>query len=248
LQANHTIVKEPGLSESKVRLVAGVTVESVGEECVVMRPSSAEVIHLKDEAALLALRAAKGEQVVGPSEIVQQLVQVGVLEPMRGVSRRGLVKAGVIGAGTGVAVMAMPGAAAASSGPTVLSADYDFSLADWRVELVANPNPVPPAGFSTIFLYNFEGLSEIDVEDGKEQIFFEGDMLAIELLDGSFAGQRFDQDPQDGGLFFPPSLFATFIFDIPTSDVPDLGGTLRIRVVNLTQNWITPPILFSRTA
>lgn len=94
-----------------------MSLEDVGEDALVMVPGSSEVIRLQGETADLVrqISSAKSAE-LGNSEAVTQLIKLGVLS-RQGISRRGLVKAGAIGAGAGVAVLAMPVAAVASSEP-----------------------------------------------------------------------------------------------------------------------------------
>ena len=89
-------------------------VEVVGADVLVHLPGSSEVIRLSGATAEAFLAIQAGEQVDSLDKAVHELVAIGVVQS-RGLSRRGLVKAGAIGAGAGIAVLAMPSIAAASS-------------------------------------------------------------------------------------------------------------------------------------
>jgi hypothetical protein len=103
---------------SRLGLVSGVVVEDLGGDLMVMVPGSTEVLTLSGDAAEAVRRVQAGTPVVTDS-VVSDLVRLGVLESS-GFSRRGLVKAGAIGAGAGIAVLSMPGVAMASSDDGVL--------------------------------------------------------------------------------------------------------------------------------
>jgi hypothetical protein len=100
----------------KVSLSPGVVVEEVGNGVLVMVPGSQDVVSLSGRAAEVVRSVQSGFSVVDDS-LVAELAGLGVVE-VSGISRRGLIKTGAIGAGAGIAVLAMPGVAAASSGPT----------------------------------------------------------------------------------------------------------------------------------
>lgn len=89
-------------------------VEVVGADVLVHLPGSSEVIRLSGATAEAFLAIQAGEQVDSLDKAVHDLVAIGVVQS-RGLSRRDLVKAGAIGAGAGIALLAMPSIAAASS-------------------------------------------------------------------------------------------------------------------------------------
>ena len=107
---------KPGQAPKKVSLVPGVVVEEVGNGLLVMVPGSQDVLSLSGRAAEVVRSVQSGVSVAEDSAVAE-LAGLGVVE-VSGVSRRGLIKAGAIGAGAGIAVLAMPGVAAASSGST----------------------------------------------------------------------------------------------------------------------------------
>ena len=98
---------------SRVCLATGVVVEEMGRDLVVMVPGSLEVVILSGYAAGV-VRDIQAGAIVRPSDLVSQLVRAGVLETS-GLSRRGFITAGTVGAGLGIAAITMPGVAAASS-------------------------------------------------------------------------------------------------------------------------------------
>lgn len=102
------------MSGSKYTLHHGVEVEHVGNEVMVYVPGRTEVLRLSGEAAEVVLAMRAGGSAHASWSVIQDLESLGVIHPT-GVSRRGLIKAGAIGAGAGIAVMAMPSVAAASS-------------------------------------------------------------------------------------------------------------------------------------
>ena len=91
----------------------GVVVEEMGADFIVMLPDSREVLRLTGESAEVFRAIRSGLQVV-LGKVVDDLRAVGVVESAS-LTRRGLVKAGAIGVGAGIAVLAMPGVAAADS-------------------------------------------------------------------------------------------------------------------------------------
>lgn len=97
-----------------VTLSPGVVVEKVGNEVLVKVPGSAGIIMLSGEAHAV-IRSVEAEELVAGSDAVAELIRLGVLTESSGVSRRGLITAGALGAGMGIAVLAMPGVAAAAS-------------------------------------------------------------------------------------------------------------------------------------
>jgi hypothetical protein len=114
-------------------------IENVGSDLLVFAPGSTDVIRLTDDA-VKTLRALQAGIPVAPSATVDSLIRWGIVTDS-GFSRRGLIKASSVGAVAGIAVLAMPSVAAASSGipvdgawfvfgntPTVyfLVAGYDF--------------------------------------------------------------------------------------------------------------------------
>jgi hypothetical protein len=98
---------------ARFRLARGVVVEEVGDDLMVMVPGSPEILSLSGAAAEVVRKCRTGDSVTSDA-VTNELTQAGVLESSA-LSRRGLIKAGAIGAGAGIAVLSMPGVAAASS-------------------------------------------------------------------------------------------------------------------------------------
>ena len=96
-------------------LAPGVIVDDLGTDSVVLVPGVPDVLTLSGDAAAVMRRIRHGESLGGAGAVVSDLVVRGVIQPVSGMSRRGVVRAGVIGAGVGIAALAMPGVAAASS-------------------------------------------------------------------------------------------------------------------------------------
>ena len=96
------------------RLVSGVVVEVVGDDVLVVVPGTTDALSLSGEAAKTVLTIQAGQSVSSSDPVVGELVARGVIE-VPGLSRRGLIRAGAVGAGAGIAVFALPSVAAASS-------------------------------------------------------------------------------------------------------------------------------------
>ena len=117
------------------RLAKGVIVENVGPDLLLVVPGRVHALRLTGDAAEAFLKIQAGGYVDSNNPVVKELASQGVVE-LPGVSRRGLIKAGAVGAGAGIAVLAMPGAAAASS-PSGITGTYR--------------NPNPPGQYFTQF-------------------------------------------------------------------------------------------------
>jgi hypothetical protein len=102
------------MSYSQVTISSGVISERVGDELLVIVPGRTGTVRLTGYAADLFLDIRAGTKVDTADLVVADLVDLGITQAS-GMSRRGLIKAGAIGAGAGIAVLAMPGVAAASS-------------------------------------------------------------------------------------------------------------------------------------
>jgi hypothetical protein len=98
----------------RVTVVAGVVMEEIGKEFLVLVPGSRDVIAVSGEAHA-AIQSVEAGESVPWSEPVAELVRLGVLTESVSLSRRGLITAGAVGAGVGIMVFAMPGVAAAAS-------------------------------------------------------------------------------------------------------------------------------------
>jgi hypothetical protein len=111
------------MGKSTFTIVPGVVIEYIDREAMVLLPGSTSVMRLNAEQAR-TLRAIESDRSSTVSvQTAQSLIQAGIVATHPSMSRRSLIKAGAIGAGAGIAVMAMPSVAAASSGP---SGDFTF--------------------------------------------------------------------------------------------------------------------------
>jgi hypothetical protein len=99
----------------EVSLASGVVSERIGDEVLVIAPGASDAVRLSGPAAEMFLKVEAGTSVDVSDPVVSELRTLGLLE-LRGVSRRGLIKAVAIGAGAGISVLAMPSVAAAASG------------------------------------------------------------------------------------------------------------------------------------
>jgi hypothetical protein len=106
------------MSYSRVLISSGVISERVGNELLVIVPGRTDTVRLTGHAADLFLAIQAGSEVNASDPFVADLVDLGIVQAS-GMSRRGLIKAGAIGAGAGIAVLAMPSVAAASSDSVV---------------------------------------------------------------------------------------------------------------------------------
>lgn len=127
-------------------IAPGVVVERLGDVLLVIVPGSSEVISLSGHAAEVLLKVTAGHKVDPLEPALKQLLKLGVLTTPS-VSRRGLVKAGAFGAGVGVAIMAMPGVAVASSscldGGSGTYRNYGGGLTAFRWNAPDYPTPLP---------------------------------------------------------------------------------------------------------
>jgi hypothetical protein len=102
---------------NRFELVEGVLLEQVGGDLLVAVPGSLETLRLTGDVAntLRAIHSGVAVDFVGSD--ITDLIKLGVVADRSKVSRRGVVRAGVVGVGAGIAVLAMPSVAAASSNP-----------------------------------------------------------------------------------------------------------------------------------
>lgn len=118
----------------KYSVVPGVLIEHVGNDLMVVVPGKNDYVKLSGEAAEVLLAVQAGKTTSGYEVVLANLEQLGVITGT-GMSRRGLIKAGAIGAGAGIAVMAMPSVAAASSVGAVGSYQVVDSDVQFRIAL-----------------------------------------------------------------------------------------------------------------
>jgi hypothetical protein len=102
------------MTEHSFQLSPNCVAEVVGDDVLVFLSGEPGAIRLSGAAARTFLSIQAGEQVDLSNSAVKELEAVGILRSP-GVSRRGLLKGGAIGTAAGVAVLALPSVAAASS-------------------------------------------------------------------------------------------------------------------------------------
>ena len=106
------------MGKARVRLAAGVLIEEVGGQLLVMVGEPPHVVRLSDEAkSVVSLLEPGKNDIVELDATIQQLAELGILDIETGsaISRRRVLKLTALSAGTGAAVLAFPAAAAASS-------------------------------------------------------------------------------------------------------------------------------------
>jgi hypothetical protein len=125
------ILREKFMAHHTLSIAPGVITEHVGDDVMAILPGSTDVLTLSGDAAIAVRAVQAGDAPVLPTATVSELVERGVLVTRSGMTRRGLIKAGAIGAGAGIAVLAMPGVAAASSGEGLFGSIF---AAPWQQE------------------------------------------------------------------------------------------------------------------
>jgi hypothetical protein len=97
-----------------VELRAGVMVEELGDDLIVMVPGSTDAVVLSGEPAniIRSLRAGRTLPGSGP---YSELVDMGVLKFTSSVSRRSVLRVSAVGVGAGIALFSMPSVAVAAS-------------------------------------------------------------------------------------------------------------------------------------
>ena len=124
----------------------------MGTDLIVMIPDSSEVLKLTGESAEVVRAVRSGLPVVA-GKVVDDLKAVGVLDSPS-LTRRGLVRGGAIGVGAGIAVLAMPGVAAADSSRIKLVGEWYFSTVatTYYFNVYKEDNPAFPAFVSNDLL------------------------------------------------------------------------------------------------
>jgi hypothetical protein len=98
-------------------LTPGAVIEPVGNDVMVMMPGNTDILRISSPAADTLRTIVAGQPVDPSTPAVRELANQGIITTS-GMSRRGLIRAGAIGAGAGIAVLAMPSVAAAASPTT----------------------------------------------------------------------------------------------------------------------------------
>jgi len=145
------------MSKNPFSIAPGVIIENVGDEVVVFTSESAEAIKLSGPVAQTVVAIQAGKAVDASATGVSDLVELGIIRSA-GMSRRGLITAGAVGAGAGIAMLSMPAAAAASSptGLQVTSAEYELSgMFGWLFTAQISGLTVVPA--QAILTFTYEG-------------------------------------------------------------------------------------------
>jgi hypothetical protein len=190
------------MSKNPLSLAPGVVTEYVGDDVVVMMPGYPEVVKLSGEAASTVRAIQAGEAPVSSPATLSELVECGVLASQQGVSRRGLVKAGAIGAGAGIAVLSMPGVAAASSREA--PAPEGTAPGEAAPE---GPKPTQLIGF-------FSPISDyLNIGSGTSYLLSDPDVQAFLADNGA----------PNNLPSLPDSFPSTDLSDISDLDVPELG-------------------------
>lgn len=154
------------MSANHVKIARGVIVETVGAELLVVVPGTLEALRLTGEAASTLAKVQAGIKVDPTSPEAAELMSRGIVE-IPGISRRGLIKAGAIGAGAGIAVLAMPSAAFASSGISgieYLNGEYydgfGIGILQSATRLTDNwPSPQPSSNAADVSALLVDGVS-----------------------------------------------------------------------------------------
>lgn len=98
-----------------ISLTDGVLVETLGDTVIVMTPGKDGVVTLEGELATIVRNLQAGTPVSATTAGVSELVDLGIVQGSPNPSRRSVLRVGAIGAGAGIAALAMPSVAAASS-------------------------------------------------------------------------------------------------------------------------------------
>lgn len=125
-------------------LADGLIVERLGDDLMVIVPGRTDVVSLSGRPAKIVIDLQAGTGVEPSEPALRDLVDLGVITAP-GLSRRGLIKVGAAGAGASIAVLAMPGVAAASSSPVVSGGVRRFD--------VGQPDPSGPDPVSQVSLF-----------------------------------------------------------------------------------------------
>jgi hypothetical protein len=107
-------------------LAEGLVLEQVGGDLLIAVPGSLETVRLTGDAAKTLLAIHRGVAVDLVEADVRDLIDCGLVVDRSKVSRRGVIRAGAVGLGAGIAVFALPSAAAASSGCVALNGGWEW--------------------------------------------------------------------------------------------------------------------------
>jgi len=214
------------MSQSTLSIAPGVIIEHVGADVMVMVPGSSEVIKLSGDAAHTIRNIQTGDVSFLPSETVSELVDRGIVVSQAGMSRRGLITAGALGAGAGIALLSMPAAAASSSPSAPSSSSSLLEISDSYFQPIVDDNGVREGW------YFYMEFAEGNVPTGEvtNLLFsFNDQPFSIEPADASVLDDirntfelrwdRNDPNPDFGSSGSP--LLASFTLDgLAYTDVP----------------------------
>ena len=148
-------------------LADNLLIEKVGEETLVMHADSLDSMRITGEAAKIVQELQEqGRSSLVQSDATASLLSAGILktEQPSGLTRRSLLKSGAIGVGAGVATLALPTAAYASSVSYVeVTGEWAPNLAppgaafynavdDWPDDLGADPTGTAPSALTIVSL------------------------------------------------------------------------------------------------
>jgi hypothetical protein len=189
------------MSYSQVTISSGVISERVGDELLVIVPGRTGTVRLTGYAADLFLDIRAGTKVDTADLVVADLVDLGITQAS-GMSRRGLIKAGAIGAGAGVAVLAMPGVAAAASTAVI------------RYELGSFSGSLDPSGSGMLYIGSGSG-HPVGVTNGYAGVWVTSNLginvaVAYNSGFGEWVGTLSDPGVEDFTEYQSGTLYFTF--------------------------------------
>jgi len=213
------------MGSNRLAIASGVIIENVGDDLLVFTPSSTEAVRLTGAFADTVVAIQAGKSVDTSSQTVSDLVGLGIIEAA-GLSRRGLITAGALGAGAGIALLSMPAAAASSSPSAPSSSSSLLEIADSYFQPIVDDNGVREGW------YFYMEFAEGNVPTGEvtNLLFsFNDQPFSIEPADASVLDDirntfelrwdRNDPNPDFGSSGSP--LLASFTLDgLAYTDVP----------------------------
>ena len=135
--------------------------EPVGDDVMVMMPGNTDILRISGPAADTLRTIVAGQPVNPVTPAVLELADQGIITTSA-MSRRGLIRAGAVGAGAGIAVLAMPTAAMASSSepsPFVGTGTYAREGNFWDFRIA-------PTDFPDVGTFDYSNLTIGDASHG----------------------------------------------------------------------------------
>ena len=204
-----------------------VSVEFVGDDALVMTGQPRQVLRFSGEPARAIREVVSVGKTTCSTSVVQNLMDLGVITPS-GMTRRSVLAAGGIGLGAGVAVIAMPTVAAASS---VIQVRGDYYVYDnTRVTpnvrslqaRIPGTNGAPavdfPEGQGSPSALSVDGLPSIPLEVSSPITQFDADAV----IDGTFQYDRALWEIDD----ISTSTALTTAYGTVGGTIPSTGPTL----------------------